>query len=447
GAMNSAEETLYRGILRLPPAHCLSVEAEKIEKRRYFDIDPGKEIRYRDDSEYAERFLEILNEAVRCRLRSCTPVGVTLSGGLDSSSVAALAAKGGRGSAPFEAFSLVFPGRSCDESVYIGHMLAHAGIRGNSYAPAELPASYYIAQTKRYFDFPDYPNGGMAHELTAGAREKGFRVLLTGLGGDEWLMGSFYHYADLLRRFRIRDFVQKLRTNAELSGPRFSWRTILRFGLWPLAPGWLQSRFAGALQQNRIPDWIEPEFARRAGLAERLRNRAAAPAFRTFAQRDLHSILTSGWRIHALEMENRAASSAGIEHRHPFSDRRVLEFALALPEEQRWRGDRTKFILREAMRSTLPEQIRLRQTKAEFSPVFTNTFRSAGGEMLFASLAISSLHWVNESRVRAKYLRMTDLERKGDPSYTGHACPLWMIYGINTWYQTAYRSEEAIRNV
>ncbi len=445
GAMNSVEETLYRGVLRLPPAHSLTVEASKVQKRRYFDIDPGKEVRYRDDREYAAHFLELLTEAVRCRLRSDGPVGINLSGGLDSSSVAALAKKlAGSGC---EAFSMVFPGRSCDESAYIDQLLETTGITGRRCLPSEMPADYYRDQARLYRDFPDYPNGAMAHALTKSARDKGFRVLLTGLGGDEWLMGSFYRYADLLRRFRFLEFARKVRDNARLSGPRFSWLTVLRFGLWPLVPGPVQRSLQGALRCNRTPDWMDPAFARRAGLADRLRQRGVlhdgAPRMRTFAQQDLHDVLTSGWRIHALEMENRAASSAGIEHRHPFSDRRIVEFALALPERQRWRGDRTKFILRESMRSLLPEAIRLRQSKAEFSPVFTNMFENSGGQGLFSSLAISSLGWVDGERVRAKYRQMVALQQSGDPTYTQHTCPLWMIYGINAWYEGVFQNSSS----
>ncbi|MDQ6663589.1 MAG: asparagine synthase (glutamine-hydrolyzing) [Acidobacteriota bacterium] len=437
-AMISAEDTLFRGISRLPPAHCLTVElgrVQRIQRRAYFNIDPRKQIRYRADGEYAEHFLELFKEAIRCRLRSSERVGVSLSGGLDSSSVAAVARQLEPGPG-FEAFSLVFPGQSCNESSFIDEVLQTCQIRGNSCLPCEMLVGFYAAQAARYLDFPDYPNGAMSNALRTSASEKGLRVLLTGLGGDEWLMGSFYHYADLLGRLRIPEFIRKVRSNAELSGSRFSWRTVLRFGLWPLVPGPVQGVFADVLQKNQVPDWIDPQFARRTDLAARLRAAPAAPKFSTFAQKDLHDVLTSGWRIHALEMEERAASSFGIEQRHPFSDRRILEFALALPEEQRWRGDQTKFVLREAMKGILPAAIRTRQTKAEFSPVFTRTFLSNGGEHLFDNLALSSLQWINVEKVHAMYRQMEQERENGDPRYTRHTCPLWMVYGIDLWYRT-----------
>jgi asparagine synthase (glutamine-hydrolysing) len=86
-AITDQEETLYRGVFRLPPAHVLSVQPGRLRKARYWDIDPVRKIRYRTDEEYAEHFSDIFKVAVRCRLRSQGPVGAYLSGGLDSSSV------------------------------------------------------------------------------------------------------------------------------------------------------------------------------------------------------------------------------------------------------------------------------------------------------------------------------------------------------------------------
>src|SRR5271166_2728951 len=85
------EETLWEGILRLPAAHLMWVRSGSIAKRRYWDFDFAKEIRYKDDEAYAGHFLDLFREAIRCRLRSCGPIGSYLSGGLDSSSVCVVA--------------------------------------------------------------------------------------------------------------------------------------------------------------------------------------------------------------------------------------------------------------------------------------------------------------------------------------------------------------------
>ena len=85
------EWTYYQGIAQLPPAHALSADAGGHRTWRYWAIDPGYEIRYTEEGQYAEHFAEIFKEAVRCRLRSSKPVGIFLSGGMDSGSVASTA--------------------------------------------------------------------------------------------------------------------------------------------------------------------------------------------------------------------------------------------------------------------------------------------------------------------------------------------------------------------
>jgi asparagine synthase (glutamine-hydrolysing) len=95
---------------------------------------------------------------------------------------------------------MLFPRLPCDESTYIQDVVRRWGIKSNAVYPKESDASRYATQVHRYHDFPNYPNGSMSDPLKVLAHAKGFRVLLTGLGGDDWLMGSSYHYADLLRR-------------------------------------------------------------------------------------------------------------------------------------------------------------------------------------------------------------------------------------------------------
>ncbi len=84
------EESFYEHIHYLPPAHGMTVSKNRVSMWRYWDVDPQAQIRYKDERDYADHYLELLREAVRCRLRSVGPVGISLSGGLDSTSLAAL---------------------------------------------------------------------------------------------------------------------------------------------------------------------------------------------------------------------------------------------------------------------------------------------------------------------------------------------------------------------
>ena len=445
-ALTSQEETLYQGILRLPPGHSLTVGPRKLKIERYWDIDPSRTLKYKSDDEYSEHFLTLFKETLRACLRSHRPVGVYLSGGLDSSSIAALAQSLYREAAlpapAIEAFSLVFPGLACDESAYIEEVVKLWDLRCNFVAPEPLPISQFAEQARRYHDFPNYPNAATFDPLMTMARAKGVRVLLTGVGGDEWLTGSYYHYADLLRGLKIRDLIRQVRFDSKVSGVIFPSFPVFRVGLWPLLPQGARRVVKKVLGRSGIPPCVDPQFARRSQLTQRLQEENGAKNFTSFAQRDLYRTLTSGWLSHLSETEDRSAAWFGLEQRHPLNDRRIVEFALALPEEQRWRGDEPKYVLRRAMANYLPETVEQRRSKAEFSHTFAEALKAAGGESLFDSLAIASMGWVNRACVRQMYQQMDRLYAAGDEHYTQHLWPLWMIFGIELWFRAHFLNRD-----
>ncbi|HEY3131845.1 MAG TPA: lasso peptide isopeptide bond-forming cyclase, partial [Acidobacteriota bacterium] len=137
--LEDKEITFYQGILRLQPAHCISVTREGAQIRSYWALDPTREIRYNSDGEYADAFREIFTEAVRCRLRSAFPVGSMLSGGLDSSSIVCVARQllAQEGSRQLHTFSATFENvPECDESQFINAVVARNGLQFH-YVPCD----------------------------------------------------------------------------------------------------------------------------------------------------------------------------------------------------------------------------------------------------------------------------------------------------------------------
>ncbi len=437
-APTSLEETLFKGISRLRPAHCMQVRSDGIRQFRYWDIHPDEQVFYRTDEEYAEHFFALFQEAVRCRLRSSHRLGSELSGGLDSSSVVSMVGwmrDRGRGpDAGFETFSMVFPGLACDERDHIAAVTERWRFPSNLVNAQVLDPSFYEEQARRYQDFPDYPNSVMSYPLSAMASRKGFRVLLGGDGGDQWLDGSCYHYADLLRRLRIGAALRQARCDARtLSSGRVA-RPLFHFGLLPLIPESIRS----ALRRPLIPEWVDRRWASRTCLSERVRRRDSLPAPASFCQRDLYRTLTDGWSAHGNETGDRALAALQIEQRHPLDDRRIIEFAMAIPEPQRRRGDQRRFILRSAMRGLLPESVRARVVKADFSHVFAESLAGPETERFFGSLAIANAGWLSAAAARSKYERMMKLYRAGDERYMDHIWPVWMIFGIENWYRAVF---------
>lgn len=113
---------------------------------------------------------------------------------------------------------------------------------------------------------------------------------------------------------------------------------------------------------------VNAEFIKTHSLRETQSTYAPRAKFPTRAQQVIYDGLFYGWNATVcLDMSDLHTSRFSVESRHPFFDRRLIEFSLALPEEQRWRRDQPKFVLRQAMQGILPEKVRARRDKAEFS--------------------------------------------------------------------------------
>ena len=452
-AVSNKKETLYNGIFRLPPAHFLIITPDQVQMDRYWDINSAKEIRYLSDKEYADHFLDIFKKAVHCRMRAHGRVGAQLSGGLDSSSIACMAQSlirnGDVSKNGFETFSMVFPGWGCDESEYIHAVSRKWNIKSNALHPRASKRSWYEAQVDRYLDIPDYPNGSMSDCIEDLAKKKGFRVLLTGLGGDEWFTGSYYHYADFLQQFRILSLVREARHEFGLSSlAPVPTNPLLNWALKPLIPANIRQKIKSFIKpRHTAPAWIDPAFSHFVHLAERIHREIDWHHFSSFAQAGHYASATGGFQTHGIEMEERSGSSFGIELRHPFHDRRLLEFGMALPEEQRSRRNQRKLILRRAMRNYLPETVLHRHTKAEFSEVFAEALRVQGGQHFFDSLSIADAGWVDEKEIKSMYQKLDQGECQADDALSEYVWPLWHVFGIELWFNAVFQKGKTHKKI
>jgi hypothetical protein len=217
---------------------------------------------------------------------------------------------------------------------------------------------------------------------------------------------------------------------------------VLRVGLWPLIPHSVRRLLRWVRRRERSPRWINEQLARRIHLAERLGERNTKRRFPSFTQEHIASILTSGWLSQGNELGSRIESWFQLEKRSPFFDLRLIEFALALPEEQRWRRDQPKFVLRQAMQGYVPEMIRRRLTKADFSHVFAEALQAVGGKRLFGSLAIAQTGWVDGAHVSEMYRQMAQRYAQSDLGYMSYIWKLWMIFGIELWFSTVFLNKD-----
>jgi asparagine synthase (glutamine-hydrolysing) len=329
-----------------------------------------------------------------------------LSGGIDSSAVAGVAQSlhAAAGRRPLHAFTLVFHRRECDETTYSNAVVRNWGLTSTR-LEAQAPDRAEIAEDiARSFDWPAYPNGLAANTLRTRAASMGIDRLLTGFGGDDFFTG--------------------------VDEPSRGFRRLAHFAAAPRAlVGRLRAVFGG--RSSRHP-WIRGEFARRVDLADRLSS-SPVVSFPTRQQEDMYRVATSLVQVLGDEMEERAASAVGLVQRHPFYDRRVAEFGLALPPRQRFDGTHTKAVIRRALADVLPVEVAQRRDKAEFSATYVDALASIDAATIFSSLRSEEAGWVDGVAVRDMYERMIRLYSRDDDAYIALVEPLWSVAALELW--------------
>ena len=385
------DATTYRNVSRLPAAHCLTLTPSGMRLRRYWQLPRDLEIRHGDPREDVERFNAAMRTAVADRLGAGN-AGILMSGGLDSCAVARVAAELAGEAAPvrLKAHTVVYESLFADEERGYAEMAArHIGIPiafrvGDGYGLFER-----YGEMPRIFPEPlNKPFGAIEFDTAvAAARES--RVMLTGWDGDMLLSESPRPwFRELWRR---GDFKRLL-----LDASRYGLheRKILPAGtlarLNPLKPD------AAA---PALPPWIDPDFATRLSLRERLAARAPSDAtphpLRPHAFRALEYLQGDPLFFEGYDP---GCTGSAIEYRHPFLDLRVVDVALSLPPFP-WCV--RKEVLREAMRGRLPEQVRLRpKTPLAGYPHVASLARERATHM--ARLESDAAVWEYVDRARMK---------------------------------------------
>jgi asparagine synthase (glutamine-hydrolysing) len=436
----SRDETLYRDVFRLPAAHSLLVDAAGLRVGRFWDIDPARRLVYRRDAEYVEHFEAIFRDAVACRLRSNGKVGVTLSGGLDSTSVAGMAQSifdAQREGRRLESFSLVYPGRDCDESALIDEVVRKWSLVAHSYAFTRFtPAPAWSEQVRHTLMPPEYPTLSALTELHRIARANGVRVLLSGAGASTWLGGSEYPHLGLLRDGRIGALVDEIRVQAREHGWRRAMSRASRSLLWPLLPSSAKRALEASRVRHSRLEFLDSDFIRRIGLAERMRRHDSANRFSDLAQWSVCNHGLSAVGTFYRESEDRTNARNGIEERHPFWDRRLVEFAAAIPGHVHQRGGRGKQLLRGIGGKLLPPTVHRNPAQTEVGCVFVEALRDEAVEQAACAMTIADRGWVAGDRVRSARQAIADSCANGlpipDDAYRA-LIPLWMAFAVECW--------------
>jgi asparagine synthase (glutamine-hydrolysing) len=373
----SRDETFWKGIMRLCSAHQMVVNQSGRHIEEYWCPDLWNSLPYTKEEEFVRHYSDLLIETVRRMSRAHAPLACEVSGGLDSSALFAVAddlMRRGRFPAPnLQSYTLAFDDDSdANELSYCRAVEQHVGRPIREIAPSRMSLDWYREQARHYRDFPMYPNSTMGLGIRAAAKACDSRVLMVGVGGDQWLRGSLTYYADALAAFNWSEIVACVKKDSRNVGLATSLWWMFRHGFYPLLPDVVRRGIRRTLTRDRRQGidtraWLSPPL--KAALRERVeKNRnLSVPKMKWVSQREHMLTLSSPFTMHALEFEERMASSVGIELRRPFFCREMVQFTFSTPEKWRRRGRIDKYLHRTALHGLLPENVRLRQDNAEFS--------------------------------------------------------------------------------
>ena len=382
--------TFFAGVKQLPPGHSLTVCGGQLTTTCYWQLDYSESVQT-DEEQASDRLLELLCDATRIRLRADVPVGAYLSGGLDSTIIAALVARCTPD--PPRTFSIAFEDRELDEGPYQREVAAYLNADHDEVRCRNADIGQVFPDVIWHAEQPVLRTApAPLFLLSDRVRERGYKVVLTGEGADE-IFGGY----DVFKEAKIRRFMNIY--------PQSRFRHLLLRRLYPYIPAlqaqpdaYLASFFrtgpgnAGTPFFSHLPRWnltsqlkrfySGPLRARmggydaRADLWSRLPRKYGDWDDFARAQYLETAYLMPGYIL--ASQGDRMAMGHGVEQRFPFLDHRIVEFGASLSPRLKMKVLDEKYILKRAARGLIPESVRRRPKQPYRAPDCRSFFSETG---------------------------------------------------------------------
>ncbi len=416
--------TFYEGIVTFPNAAFAWIEPDGSYQPQPFWQLPRQRRSEREVTTPAaiKELRYLLTDAVKLRLRADVPVGIELSGGMDSSALTALAAQTG---SHLAAFTVSFPGTAADEEPFARKVAEYYGDRID-YHILTPPAHDLFDRADEYIGLMEEPfhspnlvtNQNIWRQMAA----QGIRVSLNGAAGDELLAGyaGDYHppyLRQLLRQGKVGRFAHEFLSFSESQTDRLGYlRSAYR-----LIPESVRLYNRRAIAPTLNPFILPGSIQRRAGLSQEINQRLVD--------------VMGDWRMNYwLRAGNKSCMGVPLETRAPFLDYRVVDFAFTLPVSYLIRDGWLKWILRQAVQDVLPPEVIWRKLKAGFPFPYTE-WLLASKQRFFAMI----------TPLDCPYL---DLKKLQSDTYEvlAHRQPLylWRLLSLALWWKKCVQGEELV---
>ncbi|MFC1695159.1 asparagine synthase-related protein, partial [Pseudomonadota bacterium] len=364
--------TFFEQVHRLPPAHCGTFKNNNLSIRRYWRPDVHRELRLSSDNEYVDALQELLSKAVTDRLRCNGQAASMLSGGVDSSTIVGLARDHLKrsGGPEFRTFSAASDAPGSLETKFIRQVVEQGNVQAVLIGTEQVESQrLHLEQVFRRLEDPFDGFMVMQMMLYLMASEHGNKVLLDGIDGDIVASLSQYYPAWLLNQ---RDWRLAFReTNGSWRNFRSSQKQRYQT-FWEMLVFFVISGINRTGPYRRYSGWRTAQRLNRSMLSETFANRAQLLARQLEYQEHCKYKLPAGLRAsHAVRLDSayitagierygRVAAVCGVENRSPLLDKRVVEFCLAMPWQQKVRNGWSKYALRELAKRVVPATVALR---------------------------------------------------------------------------------------
>lgn len=379
------QTTFYKNVNRLAAAHSLVIENNKVKLNQYWDLRNEPKVRYANDTDYVDHFKEILQESVRCRLRTSEPIGATLSGGLDSSTISATAAKilkstGKRlttiTSIPQHDVSWFSESRRfADESEFARATAQYSGNIDSHFIPAQNISP--LEGVRRTFEILDEPlrvgaNAYWIHAIFHKFKQQNLGTMLTGQCGNEsisWHGGGYL--VSLFKKGRWLLLSKEFSALKKIKPTLYKNISFRKEIIESVLPDFCQKYRRKYRKQNQKSiqrSYLNPHIAEKLNLAEKIEsdpdivfnvlNTSSGKQRLTFIK---NGSATSSQFWHLIGGHN------GIEVRDPTRDIRLMAFCLGIPDRLYLQNGIDRHLIRVAMKGILPDAVRLNMTRGRQS--------------------------------------------------------------------------------
>ena len=427
-------ESMFKGIMKLPPAHFMIYEKGKIRLEKYWELDFSKKIKM-SEQEYCDKTLELLEEATRIRMISDVPLGAFLSGGVDSSAVVYMMSK--LSSRPVKTFSIGFEEQEYSELKFAKIIADRFGTEHKEYI-VKPNAIEVLPKLVWHYNEPYADSSALPSYYVAKMTRQDVTVALNGDGGDEcfggyerFMAARFAEYLKIVPGNLLRSIADRLPESLGLKDFRTRLKRFLLMASRPYRErhyNWV-SVFRDSDKGDLFSDAFKNEIRNRNSFAY-LDN-----AFNKCRSKDVvDRVMSADIRTNLLDdllvKMDIATMANGLEGRSPFLDYKMMEFSASMPSNMKIKGTRLKYILKKALKNKLPDEI-LRRGKMGFGVPLDSWFRGElkdySHEMLLSDKCIKRGYFKREA--------LKSILDRHSSGKVNNGAKIWSLLFLELWHR------------